>query len=68
MRQQVVGFCELYMLVMGSWSVMGGSTLASLFPSSREKISQQKSNQQPLHSEMGTSPLSPGSSGSSRTS
>ena len=27
MRQQVVGFCELYMLVMGSWSVMGGSTL-----------------------------------------
>ena len=30
MRQQVVGFCELYMLVMGSWSVMGGSTLAQL--------------------------------------
>ena len=27
MRQQVVGFCELYMLLMGSWSVMGGSTL-----------------------------------------
>ena len=27
MRQQVVGFCELYMLMMGSWSVMGGSTL-----------------------------------------
>ena len=27
MRQQVVGFCGLYMLVMGSWSVMGGSTL-----------------------------------------
>ena len=27
MRKQVVGFCELYMLAMGSWSVMGGSTL-----------------------------------------
>ena len=27
MRQQVVGFCELYMFVMGSWLVMGGSTL-----------------------------------------
>ena len=27
MHQQVVGFCELYMLVMGSWSVMGGLTL-----------------------------------------
>ena len=31
MRQQVVGFCELYMLVMGSWSVMGGSTLLAKF-------------------------------------
>ena len=31
MRQQVVGFCELYMLLMGSWSVMGGSTLCTHF-------------------------------------
>jgi len=37
------------------------------FPSSREKISQQESNRQPLHSKMGTSPLSPNSLGSSWT-
>ena len=38
------------------------------FPSSsREKISQRESNRQPLHLEMGTSPLSLGSLGSFRT-
>ena len=36
--------------------------LPSFFlPSSREKILQRESKHQPLHSEMGTSPLSPGS-------
>ena len=39
MRQQVVGFCELYMLVMGSWSVMGGSTLDTYKMVSKPKSS-----------------------------
>ena len=30
----MVGFWELYMLLMGSWSVMGGLTLLGVFVSS----------------------------------
>ena len=37
-------------------------------PSNREKISQWKSNRQPLHSKLGTSPLSPSNLKSSQTS
>jgi len=52
-----VGF-TVYLAVGGSWF---STYLASLFPSSREKISQ--SDRQPLHSKMGTSPLSLGTFG-----
>jgi hypothetical protein len=63
---------------LGAWWVYClpcsvGGLLASyllsyfLFPSRWEKISQRQSNRQPLHSEMGTSPLSPSSLGSSQT-
>ena len=38
-----------------------------VFSSSKENSSHWESNRQPLHLEMGTSPLSPGSLGSSRT-
>ena len=37
--------------------------LSSFFPSNRDKILQRKSNRQPLHLQMGTSPLSYGSLG-----
>ena len=43
---------------MGSWLP---TYVAHFFPSSREKISQPELNCQPLHLEVGTSPLSPGS-------
>ena len=49
---------------VGSWLL---TYEACFFPSSRGKISQQESNRQPLHLEMGTSPLSPGNLGSSWT-
>ena len=49
---------------VGSWLP---TYLASFFPSSREKVSQHKSNHQPLHPETGPSPPSLGSLGSSRT-
>ena len=59
---------EVYCLPCGGWTFGYLPTyLPSFFPSSREKISQRKSNRQPLHSELDTSPLSPGSSWSSRT-
>ena len=50
---------------VGSWLPI---YLASFFRSSREKLSQWISNRQPLHSKMGTSPLSHGSLASSHTS
>ena len=48
---------------LGSWL----PTYLIFLGSSREKISRQQSNRQPFHLKMGTSPLSPGSLGSSRT-
>ena len=52
---------------VGSWLPTYMTSI--FFPlSSREKISQWESNHQPLHLEMGTCPLSPGSLGSSLTS
>ena len=48
---------------VGSWIP---TYLTSFSLLSREKISEHKSNHQPLHLKMGTSPLSPGCLGSSR--
>ena len=45
---------------VGSWLL---AYLPSFFMSGKEAISQRESNRQPLHSEMGSSPLSPGSLG-----
>jgi hypothetical protein len=54
---------------MGSWLPTYLPTyLVDSPPSSRDKNSQRGSNRQPLHSDLGTSPLSPNSLGSSRTS
>ena len=70
--------CSPYPTQESSWCRVGftayrvvGGLLASYVPiyfspSNKEKISQQESNPQPLHSDMYTSPLWPGSLGSSR--
>jgi hypothetical protein len=68
-----VGYLLTKSLLGAGWGILPtlgwvGSCLPTYLPSfllsSREKISQQESNHQSLHSEMGTSPLSPGSLGS----
>ena len=51
---------------VGSW--LPTYLVSFFFQLGREKISQRELNCQPLHLEMGTSPLSPGSLGSSHAS
>ena len=55
-------------LVVGGLLVPAYPTTVVFFPSSTEKISSQESNHQSLHLKIGTSPGSPGSLGSSKTS
>ena len=62
--------CSRILLVQGEVRCLPCGEWASYLPrqsflSSKEKISQQKSNHQPFYSELGTSPLSPSSLGSS---
>jgi hypothetical protein len=51
----------------GGWALGFLCTYLGFLLSSKEKISQRESNRQPLHSELGASPLLPGGLWSSRT-
>ena len=55
----------VYCLPCGGWALGFLPTYLVFVPSSIENISQRELNRQPLHLEMGASPLSPGSLGSS---